>query len=164
MKYNIYHPRQSIKYRSRRQWHNKYCPRQQWNIINIALGNEWNIARQQWNIIINIATGLQLIKDNLYLNHNVIAQKIKDIALGNQWNLCHKFSGLETNICAGVCPEYITQVVATTQATPEWPEPTVGAQNKFSREYAHYKAIKQKVWLWSREIDYRRLRKIKRKK
>ena len=37
-----------------------------------------------------------------------------NIALGNQWNLCHKFSGLETNICAGVCPEYITQVVATT--------------------------------------------------
>ena len=39
-----------------------------------------------------------------------------NIALGNQWNLCHKFSGLETNICAGVCPEYITQVVATTRS------------------------------------------------
>ena len=46
--------------------------------------------------------------------NNNYCPKIKDIALGNQWNLCHKFSGLETNICAGVCPEYITQVVATT--------------------------------------------------
>ena len=48
--------------------------------------------------------------------NNYYCPKIKDIALGNQWNLCHKFSGLETNICVGVCPEYITQVVATTQA------------------------------------------------
>ena len=40
MKYQKHHPRQPMK----------YSPRQQWNIKEIALGNQWNIPRQQWNI------------------------------------------------------------------------------------------------------------------